>query len=517
MELKPFPVALPPGLYNNGNRQDAAGRWHDGNLMRWVEGKLRAVGGWSRRLDVDEAEIDALIASPATAAPRGIFGWRDNAGGRLMAVGTTTELFIVDSTGTITDITPVSFTAGLRDSGLLDGYGVGSYGTQTYGTPREGIGLLPDPVGSWRFDAWGENLLAAGPLGPDTELYEWVPGSVTPAAVVTNAPTDFADFLVTDLRQVMVVGTGAAGMGIAWSDRENNTTWTPAITNQAGSVTVKGTGRLVSINKIGTDYLVLGGGTSGEAYRGTYTGPLYGYGFVSIEKQCGALNAASVVSAAGAIIWPSKDQFFIYNGGVVKPFSCDIIDYFLEDRNKQEESKIFGFVNSGFNEIWWLYQSTESDDDCDKYISFNYRDGFWSYGKILRSVALDAVVTSSVQMLSSSGEIYNHEQSNNAIIDVDNQPRIRSGPISIGVGGQIAHVDYVLPADDPGGGVLLNLYARNSGNSPERVKGPYTIRHPATPVKVHGREIDIELVGDGTNASWKLSTFKLNMFPDGDR
>jgi hypothetical protein len=39
------PITPPPGLYRNGTKYQAAGRWYDGNLIRWLEGILRPVGG----------------------------------------------------------------------------------------------------------------------------------------------------------------------------------------------------------------------------------------------------------------------------------------------------------------------------------------------------------------------------------------------------------------------------------------------------------------------------------------
>ena len=41
-------VAPPPGMFRNGTRYQSAGRWYDGNLVRWHEGAMRPVGGWER-------------------------------------------------------------------------------------------------------------------------------------------------------------------------------------------------------------------------------------------------------------------------------------------------------------------------------------------------------------------------------------------------------------------------------------------------------------------------------------
>lgn len=514
MYLKNPAIALPAGLYNNGNRQDAVGRWHDGNLVRWADNALRAVGGWSRRKSVSYANIPAFIPNPNTSAPRGMFGWRDNASGRYTAIGTTDSLIVVDNSGAVHNITPTSYPAGLKDTGLRDGYGIGPYGVGAYGTPRDGANLLPLPVASWRFDAWGQDLLAAGPLGANTKLYQWAPGSPAVAAQVSGAPTGFSDFLVTDIRQVLVVGSGAGGNTISWSDVENNTVWTPTATNQAGSITLQTTGRLVAIVSVGGGYLVL---EEAGAHKGTYTGALYGYGFRKIDGECTCLNAASVVVAGGVAYWPGRGQFYGYNGaGAVVPIQCDVWDYYERTRNVNEVSKTYGFVNSAFNEIWWLYQSEDSETtDCNRYLSYNYMTKAWSYGEIRRCVGIDAVVTSQPQMVSRYGEIFNHEQRTVVIPDTWASPYAITGPIEYR--NQIAHVNYFMPANSDPIGYDITFYARDSGNSPPRTNGPYQVRSPATPVKVRGRDISIMFNGNGLVASWQLSPFGLDVTLDGDR
>lgn len=40
-------LQVPPGLYANGTVYQARGRWHDATLVRWWQGTMRPVGGWS--------------------------------------------------------------------------------------------------------------------------------------------------------------------------------------------------------------------------------------------------------------------------------------------------------------------------------------------------------------------------------------------------------------------------------------------------------------------------------------
>lgn len=42
-----YPLAFPPGIYGQGTVYQGKGRWRDANLMRFLEGTVRPVGGWS--------------------------------------------------------------------------------------------------------------------------------------------------------------------------------------------------------------------------------------------------------------------------------------------------------------------------------------------------------------------------------------------------------------------------------------------------------------------------------------
>ena len=42
-----LPLTLPPGVYRNGTDFQAAGRWLDSHLVRWIDNTIRPIGGWS--------------------------------------------------------------------------------------------------------------------------------------------------------------------------------------------------------------------------------------------------------------------------------------------------------------------------------------------------------------------------------------------------------------------------------------------------------------------------------------
>lgn len=507
-------VKFPGGYYRNGDQYASKQRWRYGSLVRFVDGRPRAIGGWERRTNASAVNIAALVADPTTATPRNIFAWRDNSGGRWFVVGTTLALKAVASSGAVTDITPSSgFTAGAKDAVISVGFGTGNFGDSTFGTPRNSAGVIAIPVGNWRFDAWGQDLLAAGPLGANTKLFAHTPGGGV-AATVTNAPTDFNDFLVTDERIVMCFGTGDNKRGVSWSDREARTVWTPAITNQAGSYTLPGVGQIIAGRKVNGNILIV---TENEAFVGRYLGPPFIYGFDQISGDCGCLNSNSVIATADFAIWPTNRGFFMFDGAGVKPVPCDVQDFLLSDMNMDAVSKMQGHVNRDFTEVWWLYQSGISETgDVDHYVALNYRTGEWTTGEMDRSCALDRGVLSTVVMVTPTGLLYNHELVGNTTDD--HKPFVISGPMELGEGDQMLHIDSFISAEGQTGNVEVLFHAKDGPHATLRTYGPYTVKTQApSPVRVRGRQISMEIRAKDFGTNWLAGNFRINVIPSGGR
>ena len=113
------------------------------------------------------------------------------------------------------------------------GYGGGPYGLFSYGTPRPDTGTAT-PATTWTLDNWGEYLLACS--NADGKIYEWDLNIANDGVALTNAPVSNKAVLVTAERFVFALGAGGNARKVAWSDQEDNTTWTPSITNQAGDI-----------------------------------------------------------------------------------------------------------------------------------------------------------------------------------------------------------------------------------------------------------------------------------------
>jgi hypothetical protein len=488
-----LPIKLPPGMYRNGTELDAAGRWFDGNLVRWVEGMMRPVGGWQRR-----------TSTAFAGKPRAILTWRDNSATRHIAVGTHSKLYAISQSSAITDITPTGFAAGEPDATVGGGFGVGLYGTEFYGTPRSDVGSVT-PATTWTLDTWGEYLVGCSNF--DGKIYEWQVDPANPAAVIANAPVGNTAILVSNERALFALGAGGDPRLISWSDLEDNTVWTPSSTNLAGSIELQTGGKIVVAKRVRGQILVL---TDIDAHVITYVGQPFVYQSEYVGRACGIPGPNAIAVQDNFAVWMSTRGFFAYDG-YIKPVSCEVSDYVFSDINQSQLSKVCAINNSQFNEVWWFYPSASSQEN-DRYVIWNYADNYWSTGTLARSAGTDRGVFANPLFVTNDGFIYDHE------IGVNHDGSsvfVESGPVQIGNGDNVYYVNELIPDERNQGDVTATFFSRYFPNATQRSFGPYSMTNP-TSVRFNGRQINMRL-NAAPNTDWRVGTMRLNAQPGGRR
>mgnify|MGYP001340305397 FL=1 len=490
-----IPLKLPPGIYRNGTEYQSAGRWYDANLVRWYENTLRPMGGWRKR-----------ASGQMSGSCRGFITWRDNSGARFIAAGTHTKLYAMNEAGTLKDITPTSFATGSASGTSTTGYGYSTYGTLAYGTARPDTGTIA-PATTWSMDTWGEYLVACS--NADGKLYEWQLGFTTPtlAAAITNAPTSNKALLVTQERILFALGAGGNPRKVQWCDQENNTTWTPAATNQAGDYELATPGTLLAGKRVKGVNLLF---TDVDVHTAQYVGAPFVYGFEKAGSGCGLISAQSVAAIDTAAIWMSKSGFWIYDG-YVKPLPSDVSDYVFGNMNFNQASKVYAVHNSQFGEIWWYYPSSQSNEN-DSYVTFNYRENHWNIGSLARTAGTDAGVFVSPLMVSTDGYIYEHEVGfayDSASLYAE------SGPVQLGNGDNIMSVRQVVPDEQTLGEAVVSFKTRNYPTGDQSTFGPYTAANP-TDVRFAARQVNVKVTG-AVLADWRIGVMRLDAIPSGKR
>lgn len=488
-------IKIPSGAYRNGTLYQAKGRWRDVNLVRWREGAMLPVGGWAQ-----------YGSNTFTGVPRGCVAWADNSNNRWLAFGTADYAYAMDDDGAITDITPAGFTTGVDDATYAGGYGADAYGDGTYGTPRADTGVLTLAT-SWAWDTFGE--IPVGCSDADGVLYEWDLDTGNNLTAITNSPTGNIGLIVTAERFIFALGAGADPRRIEWCDRDNRTTWAADIaTNQAGGWNLATDGEIMFGAKTKGETLIV---TTTDAHVARYVGQPNVYGFHRVGMGCGASSRRGSVRVDNAVYWLGHNSFYRYEGGSVRKVPCDVWDFFFEDLSKTQASKTYAWHNHEWNEVWWNYPS-DTSNEVDSYVAFNYIEGTWSYGHIPASSMVPKGVFQTPFGLHTDTKVYQHEV---GYVHGSETPYAESGPYELGDGDRWMYVTRVIPDEGTLASTTLTLKTLHYPTGSTTTFGPYTMTEP-TATRAAGRELLLRVAPTGSS-DWRFGQPRLELAQGGRR
>lgn len=452
---------------------------------------MQPVGGWVQRGSVDVA-----------GTPRSMRAWKDNTNNAWLAMGCHDKLFVMASGNVVSDITPDNFTPGRNDGGIITGYGGGSYGQGLYGVSK--TGTIIQPVTMWHLDNWGEYLV--GCTAEDGEIYEWRLDTGAVAERIKNAPSRNQGIVVTEERFLFALGADRNPRLVKWSDQEDNTTWRPVATNQAGDLELQTPGRIQKGLRVRGETLIL---TTEDAHAATYLGPPLVYGFERVGTNCGLISRGAAVEVAQGAVWMGRRGFYRYYGGSVEEIPCEVSDHVFTNLNRDQASKVVAVNNAKWGEIWWFYPTTGEND---QYVAFDLREGIWMTGEIDRTAGVDAGVFTFPLWSDAAGIVYEHEKGS---AHGAATAYAESGPVSLGSGERVMACTYLYPDERTQGQVQATFKTRFYPNGTERSYGPYSMANP-TSVRFTGRQIRMRLDSAGTN-DWRAGIQRLDAEPGGMR
>ena len=489
-----IPLEIQPGVYRNGTDLQSQNRWRDANLVRWSDGTMGPVGGW---------RVKSLAASSSKV--RGLIAWTSNSNDKYFAAGSYDKLYAYTLSGTQYDITPVGYTSGREDSTTFTGYGGSPYGEGYYGTEREEISGSLEAT-TWSLDNWGEYLVACS--NADGKLYEWQLNTASDAAVIANAPVNCLGLAVTEERFIFALGADGDPRKVAWCDQEDNTVWTPASTNQAGSQILQTVGQAMAAIRTTGQTLVL---TDVDAHRAQYIGPPFVHQFERIGTACGLIARKAVAATDAGVFWMGARGFFAFDGSSVRELNCEVFDHVFNDINTAQISKSWAVANGQNGEVWWFYCSADSTE-INRYVAFDYKEGHWLIGELDRTSGVDRGVFRTPIWADASGDLYDHETGFNYN---GSEVFAESGPANFGDGEFLFNAKKLIPDELTQGDVELTFKTRNYPNGAETSHGPYTMANP-TSVRFTGRQARMRVSAvEPTN--WRFGIPRLEVSQAGRR
>ena len=434
------------------------------------------------------------------------------------------------------------------------GWGSGGWGGITTGFPSTGWGS-PAPAGVglgtqlrlWSQANYGQDLIF-NPRGG--ALYYWAvnvnPNIFDRGTLIsyTDAPTICNFVMVSDASR-FVLGFGVNDYGSAtqnpllvrWSNQEDYTDWTPAVTNQAGSYQLSHGSAIITALQARQEILVW---TDAALYSMQYLGPPYVWGFQILADNISVAGPNCVATANNVTYWMGVDKFYMYSGRV-ETLPCTLRSYVYNDINMSQSFQFFSGTNEGFNEIWWYYCSANSTV-IDKYVIYNHLERVWYYGTLNRTAWLDSALRVQPMATTSNAHLVYHET---GVDDGTTNPPspitayVQSSDFDIGDGHNFGFVWRIIPDVTFDGSTAiapaLDFTVRprqfpgsnyGNSNSPEVAstqsfagQRTYNVQQftEQVYVRIRGRQMAFRVGSDTLGTQWQLGVPRIEIRPDGRR
>jgi len=326
-------------------------------------------------------------------------------------------------------------------------------------------------------------------------------------------------------------------MLIRWSDQESVTNWTPAATNQAGSIRLSHGSEIVTCVQTRQEIVVF---TDSALYSLQYQGSPVVWSSQLLGDNTSIIGPNAAVVASGVIYWMGVEKFYKYDGRT-QTMRCDLLRHIFQDINLAQASQVFAGTNEGFNEVWWFYCSASSTN-IDLYVIYNYSEDVWSYGTLGRTAWLDSGLRNHPLAATYSYNLVDHEQGNDDNVSgtpVAISSIIGSAEFDIDDGDHFGFVWRMLPditfrgSDAASPQVTMTLIPmQNSGsgyNNPISVGGnsSATVTRTSTSVieqftgqvyvRVRGRQMIIQIESNQLGCAWQLGSPRIDIKQDGRR
>lgn len=423
---------------------------------------------------------------------------------------------------------------------------------------------IPQQLRLWSEANFGDYLII-NPRGG--ALYMWIPeysgggnllfsnraellSSTSSGFYQTDAdcPTICNFVLVSDSSR-FVISFGANDYGstaqdpmlIRWSNQEDYQTWTPAITNQAGSFRLSAGSTIVTAQQTRQEILVF---TDSAVFSMQYLGPPLVWGFNIMSDSISIAGPNAVATANNITYWMGVDKFYAYTGRV-ETLPCSLRQFVFNDINLQQSYQFFAGTNEGYSEVWWYYCSANSTV-IDRYVVYNYLDQVWYYGTLGRTAWLDSSLRQYPM-----GATYNHtvvfHENGNDDVEVNGQVNpinafIQSSDFDIGDGHNFGFVWRMIPDITFDGSstpspatpeVTFTVRPRQNPGAPYGVSDTptvastqsyngvryYTVQEFTEIVytRLRGRQMAFKISSNQLGCAWQLGVPRIDIRPDGRR
>lgn len=571
-------LSIPPGVVRPATPLQAKGRYWDSNLVRWRDGKLLPVGGWQRITEdpMDSACRGIFTWTEASGLPYASLGCEESLSVLSIADSIFSDItptgYVAPDTGleggygastygsylygdpagrppSPFDLNTFSWTFDNWGSNLLavassDGrllqWSFGDDQAHVVGTAViDTITRLTNVVTvtteqSHDFSVGTEVVISGVPVGtfngtftvatvPDAYTFTYSQSGTNTSSTGGTAvngyiPADNRGMFITDERHVALFGAEGVENRVAWSNQEDYLDWDFADpTSQAGYFDLDIHSKILMAAPVRDGTLLF---TEDETWLMRYVGLPYIYGFERVGAGCGIIAPNAFATFGGRCIWMAREGFWIYDGGFARQLPCDVGSAVFDGIDPLA-GRLYtnGSANGIFPEVWFWHPS-EGSSVPDKYVAYNYTEGWWALGEMTRTAATGAGISLYPIAADENFEVYYQENGWTAAgAAITTQRYAETGSLNVSTGSVTSMVRQAIT--DSGYGydsTELTFYATYTPDQTgETVAGPYSPRSDGyTDVRFSGRDYRMRVAAT-EDAEWSIGDIRLDLVQRGGR
>jgi hypothetical protein len=425
------------------------------------------------------------------------------------------------------------------------GWSGGTWGGGTWGTGASSAAALR----LWSQSTFGEDLVFV-PRGGGVYYWDSSAGTGNRAVLVSSlgsasdVPTVANTVLVSDVsRFVFCFGANTINtttqdpLLIRWSDQESVVNWTPAATNQAGSLRLSQGSSIITASQSRQEILVW---TDSALYNLQYVGAPIVWNSQLVGQHTSIASQNAVGYANGVSYWMGMDKFYKYDGSI-QQLRCDLRRYIFNDINSTQMDQVFAGTVESFHEVWWFYCSADSST-IDRYVVYNYEQDIWYYGTLTRTAWLDSGLQDYPLAATYNNNLVEHENGvddNETTTPAAISANISSAQFDIDDGNNFAFIRRVVPditfdgstADSPSATLSLIPYnssgsgisdptsqgGSNSGAITRSATAPVEKYTDRLDIRIRARQMALKIESSGSGVTWQLGSPRIDIRADGRR
>jgi hypothetical protein len=307
--------------------------------------------------------------------------------------------------------------------------------------------------------------------------------------------------------------------------------WTPLVTNSAGFLRVSRGSEIMRAVPTKQEILVF---TEATLSSLQFTGTSDVFSLQEIGDNLSIIGPRAVTVVNNMTFWMGQDKFYVYSGRV-ETLPCTLRNHVFTNINYNAANQIVCGTNEGWNEVWWMYPTANSNVN-NAYVIFNHLERIWYYGTIDRTAWLDSPLRQFPQAINADtanelSYLYNHEDGTND----DTLPMaayIQSSDFDLMDGDQFMLTRRIIPDINFAGSTSSNpeanfvirprnfpggAYQSNATNTQRVIQTAVNQFTNEVYLRARARQVALKVESTGLDTQWQLGSPRLDMRPDGKR